>query len=911
MKINKSLLLVIFSLCVFFSCPAYSAVPSVEKKLPFGQTMRFYAEGLKRFLNTSPHVIAVQKLEDGSVEVSTNNIGEGVLILWAKDGRYVFKIDVVRPVPPPSQSSILNKFNEKRDRYFIFSADMYHDFYDSTRETGSVSKQNVLYGEYSLFGPTYFGQVGVFAKAKQNFERDREEILDQLTFYLDDGKIGPVKNLSLEAGDFNQKGGDKLLPSLRLKGLNVKNTRDFQTGGFMPEKISLFYGNIRGQSLYNGVVFSPELEEEGRVASGMELNYRRKPFIRWLDKNVKMENNLIYRHTVNNSTEDSRNDFLFEHKSSSRRNNFEFNIINFDVLSSLQMSLYGGDEKWQYGVDIDNLPHMEGDYPQTGKRRIRFSTDYSMDWESGHFRLESMGAEYELRQDYIQTDLEDGYSDFAYGYALNTEASSFDVKIKAKYSLRDNTNLIVSNIQKDMNIYLNRYINLWRKINTYFNYNLRKTEGSSDPALDRETQSMNWGASFFPVKPLRFYYSGSTSSTSGPESEKLTENNAQSVGISLTHKIRNNISFLTTLYASESTYELFLSQYREKRDNYGLSTGLNYFFTHFPGSVYVRGDVKKINLESSEDYYEYNLKTGMSVKFAAFPGLLPSCEVEGYVFKDADGNGRFDKGEDPLSDVRIMVAGGLREARTDINGYYNFKKVSGLQTNVAIKMADVPSGYVVTTLANYTMDIKNRETYQCDFGIAISNQIWGRIYADLNDNNKFDPGIDREFPQITVQLQNGLLTKTNVSGFYRFISLPRGEYTVSLDYTRLPVKYYSKETMKRTIMLEEGDVINIDYPFGAERMVMGTVFYDKDANNVYSKEDVPLEGVIVKCAGAEAETTKKGVFVLRKLPFGKNRITVDTDSLPKGAFFEGDWPEVDLSVKPETVRNIFIPIKQK
>ena len=477
-----------------------------------------------------------------------------------------------------------------------------------------------------------------------------------------------------------------------------------------------------------------------------------------------------------------------------------------------------------------------------------------------------------------------------------------------KYSIKDYTNLLVANQQKEWNIYLNRSFELWRKITAFANYNQREIENEVRTSFDRTTNSFNWGASFFLVDRLRMYYSNSKSITDGSSGERLTQNDIQTIGTSFSHRLRSNLTLLATISASSLSFESFSSNNTiDKRKNISLSTGLNYFFKAFPGNAYVRTDVKKFN-EDDEDYYEYNIKTGLNFRFAAFPGLLPKCSIEGIVFKDKNGNGIHDEGEEFLKDKRIMISGGKYEIKTDEFGYYKFEKISGLQTNVSLNMADIPGGYIVTTISNYKMDIKNGETYQCNFGIAISNQIWGRVFSDLNDNGSFDPGIDNVFHNVGLSLQNKMTAKTDLKGFYNFISLPKGEYILNLDYSTLPLRHYSKEKLRRTVLVEEGKVIQVDFPFMPERTVMGTVFYDKDNNGVFSKEDKPLKDIIVECAGIQAKTTKKGKFVLKKLPAGKHRITIEDDSIPEGMSLSEEFPEVDIVNEPVTIRNIYFPV---
>jgi len=917
----RKILLIIFLIsvcCLFLLFPlankAYSA-ESIEKSVPFGDSLRFYFLGLKRFLNTRPEIVAVQRLEDDSLEVSTNNIGTGVIVIWTEEGRYTVKVDVHKPVPPPSRSSILNEFKEKRKNYFIFDASMYWDYYDNTQDDTAIDRKNSLFsGDFSLFGPTYFGQLGAITNVRHDAESDETD-LNRWTVILRDGKVGPLKNFTLEVGDFEQEGEENLMPSLRMQGVRFGNYRNFRRGGFFPEKVNVFYGEVKGRSLYQGIGFFSDVDESvERNVGGVKIDYFRAHNVPWTNKKSKTKHGFVYRH-YDEENSDDRDTIMYSHRSQIGRSDLDFSILDFDILSSISLFMSGEKDKWLYSVDLRSIPHLEGEYRQIGKRGVKLNAEYLAKWGTGrHFTLDSITTELGVRQDYRETDDFDGYTDPGFDFGMSAKGKAvYDIDYRARMRGREYSELILGNKQREYSLYLMRNWYLWRKINTFVGYSLKEYMSDTNPDSDRDSDTLSWGANVNILDNLRLYYNESSGETKTSSGEAQSKIGSRSVGISYSKKLLYNLNLLASLSNSKTRYESFITNASEnEKDSIGLIANLGYMFTRFPGNAYVRADARKIdstsNNDFAEDYYEYRMKTGFSFRFAAFPGLLPGCNVEGHVFKDKNGNGRFDEADEPLSNMRVAAFGGTKETSTDENGYYQFKNLRGVQANISLVMADVSKGYVVTTLSNYKIEIKNKETYTCDFGISISNQIWGRVYADVNDNSKFDDFADKTFRGITVKLQNGMKTVTDKRGFYNFVSLPKGDYTISVDYSTLPINYYSKQKLKKEVTLEEGKVVNIDYPFGAERLIMGHVYLDKDGNGEFTNVDEPVADVIVKCDYDEDDTNKNGKFTLKKLPAGKHVLTIDETTIPEEMMVTGAFPEVELLETPETIRDINIPL---
>ena len=158
------------------------------------------------------------------------------------------------------------------------------------------------------------------------------------------------------------------------------------------------------------------------------------------------------------------------------------------------------------------------------------------------------------------------------------------------------------------------------------------------------------------------------------------------------------------------------------------------------------------------------------------------------LYRDSNGNGTYDAGVDPLSATRT----------TDVSGQYFFTNVipatyfvrvgaiTGTPTLSADPDADgapCPSGGSSACDGQHRVVLANGERYiAADFGYRPPSSLGDTVWIDLDNDGLRDDG-EVGLPFITVNLTGAatLSTTTDIDGYYRFIGLNDGNYTVSID----------------------------------------------------------------------------------------------------------------------------------
>ncbi|MDD5005938.1 MAG: SdrD B-like domain-containing protein [Candidatus Omnitrophica bacterium] len=90
-------------------------------------------------------------------------------------------------------------------------------------------------------------------------------------------------------------------------------------------------------------------------------------------------------------------------------------------------------------------------------------------------------------------------------------------------------------------------------------------------------------------------------------------------------------------------------------------------------------------------FYDIDIKHGATKRLDF--GLTTRSEIVGVVFVDINGNNEFDRGDDPISGV-VMVLDDKERVVTDQSGQYLFRKVSPGEHNLRIDLTTLPTKYI-------------------------------------------------------------------------------------------------------------------------------------------------------------------------------------------------------------------------
>lgn len=307
-------------------------------------------------------------------------------------------------------------------------------------------------------------------------------------------------------------------------------------------------------------------------------------------------------------------------------------------------------------------------------------------------------------------------------------------------------------------------------------------------------------------------------------------------------------------------------------------------------------------------------------------GELKLGSISGYVYHDANNNGRFEEGEEPIEGVEVQLFYLDGDAyvftgkitTTDRNGFYKF---DGLDINRTYAIKEVqPKDWndgrdTVGTLGgdNTESDFlkavqvlwdQHGENY--NFGELVPvGSLSGYVYEDDNDNGVKDSG-EKGIANVTVQLyeveKDGTATLvttqiTDVEGFYKFDNLtPKKTYIIReiqpseyYDGKDAIGKIFGEIVGKQTVNDEFSDVLlpnngeGVHYDFGELQpgSLSGYVYEDNNDNGIKEAGEAGIPNVTVTLwilnestglyenTGKTVKTNADGYYIFDKLQPGK------------------------------------------
>ncbi|HNG96759.1 MAG TPA: SdrD B-like domain-containing protein, partial [Candidatus Absconditabacterales bacterium] len=231
---------------------------------------------------------------------------------------------------------------------------------------------------------------------------------------------------------------------------------------------------------------------------------------------------------------------------------------------------------------------------------------------------------------------------------------------------------------------------------------------------------------------------------------------------------------------------------------YYLITGLDCTLGY---TIYYTGEVS--NYSHSSAQFEYSgqqlTDTGIVVATGTFDansgdivspnnnfGLIPTCELNGYVYIDNNVNDLYDSGDTIVTGQVITLSNGLSTTTNEV-GYYVF---TGLvcQTGYTVSYTGSVNGYshssaqfeysgqqltdtgIVVATGTFSIPTNDIVSLNNNFGLIPTCELNGYVYIDTNMNDIYD-GTDSAVTGQTITLSNGLSTITNGAGYYVFSGL--------------------------------------------------------------------------------------------------------------------------------------------
>lgn len=202
-----------------------------------------------------------------------------------------------------------------------------------------------------------------------------------------------------------------------------------------------------------------------------------------------------------------------------------------------------------------------------------------------------------------------------------------------------------------------------------------------------------------------------------------------------------------------------------------------------------------------------DFRVGIEYSYVGWQGQ-ETGNLEGCVFKDANGNGTKDKDEIGLANVKVYL--GSEGATTNSSGMYAFKGIKPGNADIKVDISSIGSDYIMTSRSPVTVQIASGKTSKADFGACIKSGIKALVFKDMNENNTSDYE-DIPVSGVDILIDNNRYT-TDSDGIFQISDMKEGEYGISIDIETLPKEYVPSEPVKQVLRIEEGVIKQFEVP---------------------------------------------------------------------------------------------------
>jgi hypothetical protein len=159
---------------------------------------------------------------------------------------------------------------------------------------------------------------------------------------------------------------------------------------------------------------------------------------------------------------------------------------------------------------------------------------------------------------------------------------------------------------------------------------------------------------------------------------------------------------------------------------------------------------------------------------------------------------------------------------------------------------------------------------------------YGRVYQDVNQNGRFDAGVDKPQANVKVRVDGSRYVVSDEDGRYRIDSVHVGEHQVQLDLLSVRADLTLLDEAQQSATLERGRDSIVDFRLVRTGRITGVVWQDLNGNNLLDEGEQALADVrVVTGSGRDTLTDVNGVFVIGDLPPGEHAVLIDEKTLPE------------------------------
>ncbi len=402
----------------------------------------------------------------------------------------------------------------------------------------------------------------------------------------------------------------------------------------------------------------------------------------------------------------------------------------------------------------------------------------------------------------------------AYNYDTN---AGVNVPINEVYNL--NTNVSYSDTSGDISprrhvagmSRLTRSIDLWngRKGTGYAGILGQRNRYRTSSSSDYDREGFLTGVQLPLTKDLSYSANYEYSWLREPYSGESYQPNVLTMGLTLSRQLTEKLSGNLGLSYSKEEGTGGTNSFLSGEDSVDGTIGLRYAQSR-DVSFFFDGRSRDTwgKVTGTPSYNDVDLRMGMRAAWGTPLRWDPAGVVEGVVFKDKDGNGRYDRVEEGVADVKVKV--GDNETVTDAHGWYHMH-VRARKVAVTPVTESLPMGFVFSTPALQKVDVRQGLRQRADFGITTDAGIFGVVFVDKNGNNTPDAS-DEYVARVKGILDGKASQFSGGQGAYFFKHVPPGSHTISLDMVAMPQDVIPLIKLRNEVNVTEGTTYTFHIP---------------------------------------------------------------------------------------------------
>ncbi len=754
-----------------------------------GKDLIISGSNITRFLLTSPDILKVEKKDPNELLLTGKDFGFTYLHIWDDQGRWTLQFITVPAKPEgPTLEDIMRKEAEHAGTFKLrYSLD--YDVFEKGRSAESLSRQSYNFTHIlGLDGATPYGdfssQVGV------NVSQVSTD-LSYIALGLTEGRLGPFKDFTLRAMDYELPFTNLTLTSTYLRGVMLESPA-------FNKKIdyTVFWGRESGGRFGN---LSPGLSKfQDSFLSGMDFAYR---------PTFKQS----YGFSVIHGWGRDRPPNL--------------NAYNYDVHGENKLS---DQFRLNYETAYDSQKFaslLTATYSMPKFRLVAEARDTDKEFNTAignAYREGQIGTLFNLFANPTNklniTSRLDVYRDTLFPNPKNSNMLNEDLDFNALYTIDPLTSLSLDySLQNELGrlgpfryyspgVGLNRTIELLsKKIYAYANYRHQDNNDYTNPSVNYTNEKVVLGVRLPILGDLNYYATQEFNWLHEVLADNNTRPEAFETGVDWTNQI-----FKTPLYGD------FRMTYRKERNTdspLSFLSGEDYIegytqITYRPNpdtQLYTNARVRNVWAGGNQNVtkrVEGEFQSGL--RYAWDTGLRWESvgTIDGYVFKDLNGNGLKERDDPPVEGVRVWL-GKDKSVVTDLFGYFKFTKVKARNVYVSIDTSTIPSGFMLTVPVVQELSVSHGQTARAYFGIISRSEITGTVFEDRDNNGQLGPR-DKGVAGVVLLLEDGRKIVTDDSGRYFIRNVSTGKHTLTLDLKTLSTQYIPSVPIFKEIELFEG-----------------------------------------------------------------------------------------------------------